>query len=162
MKTKFMTIAICALLLFAAGCKDNNQPSTDPKSIAGNIEKPSWAAPTDYDMTASMTAIVKVDLAKTYPVEVANDKWQITEGDLLAAFSGEKCLGVDTLNADLSGLFFLYISGQNGDNNEDVQLRYYSTTLKNIFVSKELIPFSNDAELGSVSAPYSPEFAVKE
>jgi len=158
MKTKLFIAASCALMLIAAGCKDKNPVEPELKPITGNTETPSWTAPESYDMTASMTAVVKVDLSQTYPQQVAKEEWKTGEGDLLAAFSGETCVGVDTLEADRTDLFFLYIAGLNEGNNEDIQLRYYSKQLKNIFTATELIPFRNDAQKGSVSEPYSPEF----
>lgn len=157
MKTKLLIVASCALLLIAAGCKKNNSDEPELEPIAGNVETPSWTSPETYDMTASMTAIVKVDLSANYAQQVTKEGWQTGEGDLLAAFSGETCLGVDTLNADRTDLFFLYIAGVNEEMTEDIQLRYYSKQLKNIFKAKELIPFSNDAQLGSASIPYMPE-----
>lgn len=158
MKTKLFIVATCALMLIAAGCKDKTpvEPELDP--IAGNVETPSWTAPESYDMTASMTAVIKVDLSQTYPRQVEKEGWKTGEGDLIAAFSGETCIGVDTLGADRADLFFLFMSGLNEGDIEDVQLRYYSKQLKNIFKATELIPFRNDAELGSVSEPYTPEF----
>ena len=148
---KSMLIATCALLLLAAGCNDKNKPET----ITGNVAAPAWTAPEKYDMTSSMTAIIRVDLAVNYPDQVAKAQWQVAEGDVLAAFSGETCLGVAEL---VDGLYYLYITAPSEGTN--VKLKYYSAALKNIFVS-EPITYSNDAHLGSESAPYIPLLTVQ-
>jgi len=166
---KLMILMSCAMLMLAVGCKKNDEPKPDPQpdpqpqpevldSISGSVSQPSWAAPESYDMTASMTAIVSVDLSLTYPKQVEAEKWKLADGDLLAAFCGDKCLGVDTLEADRNNLFFLYIAGLNNEDIKDVQLRYYSKQVKNIFKSNSTFSFSNDSQLGSVGTPYTPEW----
>jgi hypothetical protein len=47
-----------------------------------------------------------------------------------------------------------------GTENPEVSLRYYSSILKNTFVSVQTFPFRNDENIGTVSNPYSPEFVV--
>lgn len=168
MKTKIFAIFSCAVLLIAAGCKDKNTPETKPEpqpepqveSIKGTVETPAWADPTEYDMTSSMTPVVKVDLTLTYPAEAAADGWERAAGDMLAAFAGDNCLGVDTLTPDRTDLFYLYVAGLNSGETGEFRLRYYSTKLKNIFDSKQTIQFKNNEPLGTVSDPYTPEFTV--
>ena len=127
---------ILAVLLLAAGCK-NTDPFVDP----GDTPDPHWEVTIENDMTASMTGVVRVSFASN-------------EGTL-AAFMGEECCGV----ADyIEGLYHLYISP--AKESTDVQLRFYSPDLKRIFVATEPIPFRNDANLGSVSAPYAPQWKV--
>lgn len=162
---KLMVIASCAVLLMAAGCKDKNTPEAE--SLVGSVATPSWQAPESYDMTSSMTAIVKIDFTQSFSAEqlaAVKDKMTdgqiVHEGDLLAAFSGENCLGVDTIHADQAGLFFLYMTGSSEENPANVQLRYYSTQLSNIFAANESFAFSNDGHLGSVSEPYTPAWSI--
>ena len=143
---KFSKIALCALLIMAAGCKGKNEP----ESIHGDKTAPSWSAPEDYDYSSSMTAVVKVDLQSQYPESAAD--FTINEKDLLAAFADEQCLGVASPQ---DGLFFLYIAGTEGS----VTLRYYSAQYKNLFAA-EPIPYQNDTHLGTVAEPYSPAFSV--
>jgi len=143
---KFSKIVLCALLLVVASCTGNNQP----ESIYGKVEQPAWSAPADYDYSSSMTAIVKVDLKSQYP-ESAVD-FAINEKDLLAAFSGEKCLGV---TSPTDGLFFLFIAGTEGQ----VTIRYYSAQYKNLFAA-EPITYQNDLHLGSPDQPYAPAFVL--
>ena len=159
-------IATCALLLFAAGC------SNEPDTLIGEQPKPTnWVVPDNYDMTASMTAIVKVDLTKTYPEQlkaIADTVQLISKDDVLAAFSDSTCLGVAQL---VDSLFFLYITGPlsvsgNGLSGEAglssgsvaVSLRYYSAYFKNTFEAPNAFSFVNDTRLGSVSQPLTPEF----
>ena len=157
---KLMVIASCAVLLIVAGCKDKNTPEVE--SLVGSVATPSWQAPESYDMTSSMTAIVKIDSAEQLAAvkDKMTDGQIVHEGDLLAAFSGENCLGVDTIHADQAGLFFLYIAGSSEENPANVQLRYYSTQLSNIFAANESFAFSNDGHLGSVSIPYTPAWSI--
>lgn len=165
---KLMILASCAMLLLLAGCKKENntpdQPQPAAEVISGNVEQPAWVGIKDdeYDMTSSMTIVVKVDLSLTYPEQVAQANWQVVEGDLLAAFSGETCLGVAAPQADMANLFNLFVAGSNKQNVGDVQLRYYSKQLKNIFAATETFPYSNGGSLeSSVSKPYAPKFEVQ-
>ena len=150
-----MIIASCALLLLAAGCKEQNKP----QSFVGNVEHPAWAAPSDYDYTSSMTAVIQVDLKAQYP-ETASD-FVLSDNDLLGAFSGETCLGVAT---PLDDLFFLYIASPSSLQGEDggrlVTLRYYSAHYKNLFEAKDAFPFVNDDHLGTIAEPLAPAFVV--
>ncbi len=160
MKTQLMIIISCALLLLAAGCKqdkDREPAGTQtPASLSGNEQRPAWAMPDGYDMTSSMTAVVRIDLTRNYAEEVKSAGYQMTADDMLAAFDGnETCLGVAE-QAD--GLFWLYIAG-NGDSTGRIRLRYYSAALKNVFVSEEFA-FVNDTRLGTVNEPYTPLFTV--
>lgn len=70
--SNFSKLILCALLLFAAGCKDANDPTSDPSSIVGDVPVPAWTLATEYDMTSSMNLIVKVDLSITYPEQVVS------------------------------------------------------------------------------------------
>ena len=147
-----MIIASCALMLLAAGCK---QKPVEPESIIGTTVRPVWTDPEDYDMSSSMTAIVKVDLSKTYTAEQLNAaNYQQTAEDLLAAFSGDKCLGVAE---QVNGLFFLYITAPEEGSN--VTIKHYSSVLKNIFTAQP-VAFRNDTQLGTVSEPYLPAWTV--
>lgn len=161
---KSCSILLCALLLFAAGCK--NDPEKEPESpqqeeqrapqtLNGNAGKPAWEVTKDYDMTSSMTAVVKADLLASYP-DLAKD-FALEDDDLLAAFSGETCLGVASPQ---DGLFFLYIGAPVTGNPSSITLRYYSTHYKNIFVATDEFSFVNDAHLGTVANPVVPKLVV--
>lgn len=165
------TLFLCTLLLFAAGCKkeDQNAPEqqqpqeqtqpTDPvtppvETIAGNVAQPDWQLPADYDMTSSLTAIVKVDLALSFKAEQLAG-WQLAEGDVLAAFDGDNCLG---LASPKDGLFMLYVTAPKEGN--PVSLKYYSVAVKNLFIASETIVYKNDEVMGSVAQPYTPNWTV--
>ena len=132
----YSLIVLCAVLF--ASCEQK-----DPYVNPGNVEDPQWKITVDTtDMTASMTAIVKVSFT---------DK----QGTL-AAFMGDDCGGI----ADyIDGLYYLYIS-PSANSNANVQLQFYSPDLKRVFVSKQTFPFVNDGNQGSVSAPFTPEWEV--
>ena len=144
---KSCSIILCTLLLFAAGCNEKNKP----ESFTGNVERPTWTAPADYDYSSSMTAVVKVDLKAQYP-ETGKD-FVLNNSDLVAAFSGETCLGTASPQDDL---FFLYIAGTEGA----ITLRYYSAHYKNLFEAKDAFPFVNDDHLGTVAEPLIPQFVI--
>ena len=139
-------LVLCSLFLVAfAGCKGKEQP-VNPYVDPGTTENPDWALSGDNDMSASMTAIVKVSFTEKVGT--------------LAAFIGNDCCGIANYNTDL-GLYWLYISpAKEAEGN--VQLRFYSPELKRIFVAASAFPFSNDAQLGSITEPYTPEWKVME
>ncbi len=165
MKKQFMVIALCALMCMVAGCKSDPQkdptnpdtpvtpvdPPAPTETLKGNIARPTWTTPTDYDYTSSMTAVLKVDLLAAYP-ELAKD-YVLQDKDLLAAFIGDKCLGVAS---PTDGLFYMYIVGSEGS----VTLQYWSAFYSNTFVAKNAFDFQNDAHLGTVSKPVKPSFVV--
>ena len=140
----FSKIALCAVLLFAAGCKDKKDDPVNPQVEPGTTENPNWAVTVDNDMTLSMTAIVNVSFAKS-------------EGSL-AAFIGNDCCAIATYDADLK-LYWLYISpaSEQGGN---VQLRFYSPDEKRIFDATSTFPFRNDTQLGTVASPHTPSWTV--
>jgi hypothetical protein len=133
---------MAALLVVLAGCKGKEQP-VDPYVTPGTTEDPKWTLSVENDMTASLTAIVKVSFTEK-------------EGTL-AAFIGDDCCSV----ADyIEGLYWLYVSPSTAANSA-IQLKFYSPDLKRIFVDKETFPFVNDTQKGTVSAPYTPEWKAE-
>ena len=149
---KSCSILLCALLLMAAGC--NNDKTNEPKTLVSNVTAPTWAAPEESDLTSSMTAVIRVDLAAKYPTAAAD--FALDDSDLLAAFCAGECLGVATPQ---DGLFFLYVASPTS-NSEAVSLKYYSAHYKNLFEADDAFPFVNDDHLGTVAAPLSPAFVV--
>jgi hypothetical protein len=145
---EFAIIAICLLL---SGCRPEK---TTPDTFFGSVQQPVWTAPADYDYASSMTAVVKVELTEQYPFSAAN--FQLQEKDMLAAFDGDFCLGVAKPVMDDEPLFFLFITGTDGD----VTLRYYSAQYKRIFVA-EPFPFQNDTRLGTPDNPFVPKFTLE-
>ena len=135
-RRSFIIVVLFLLCLTACEKKD---PYVNP----GDTPDPQWKITVDTnDMTASMTAIVKVSFTG--------------KQGTLAAFMGDDCGGI----ADyIDGLYYLYIS-PSANANANVQLRFYSPDLKRVFVSKQTFPFVNDGNQGSVSAPFTPEWEV--
>ena len=143
---------LTVLALFFSGCKDKEEV----ESLISDQPTPTWAVAANYDMTASMSAIVKVDLSLTYPKQITDPEQSIAQNDLLAAFAGDQCVGV---TSPVNGLFFLYIVGNAADQTE-LTLQYYSAILKNTFIAKQTLTFKNDAQEGTVNNPIVPEFVV--
>ena len=141
---------LSAIAVFFAGCQKN-----EPETFFSDKTRPSWTSPQKSDMSSSMTAVVKVDLKAQYP-ETAAD-FVLDANDLLAAFSGETCLGTASPQ---DGLFFLYIASPVTGNPSSVTLRYYSSHYKNIFEAKDAFPYGNEETLGSPTTPQTPAFVV--
>ena len=131
-------LALCALLLFAVSC---NKDSKDEPSPAPG--------------TQSITVIASVDLSLTYADQVQSTGWTVEEDDLLAAFDGNQCIGMEKPS---KGLFYLYVTPPS--NGSEVTLMYYSAKLKNLFTASTTLTYGNDAIIGSVSAPYAPQWKV--
>jgi len=136
-------VAICF-----AGCNDKNEP----ESFHGDKARPTWTAPTQYDYSSSMTAVVKVDLKALYPSRAAD--FVLDNNDLLAAFAGETCVGVGSQLEN--GLFNLMVVDAEGA----VTLRYYSAFYKNLFEAKDAFIFKNDGRLGTIAEPFIPYLVV--
>lgn len=150
-KKTFFRILACSMvvLVLMTACKKKQ----DPETFLSDKARPSWTIPSDYDYTSSMTAVVKVNLKAQYP-ELAAD-WQRNANDLLAAFSGDKCLGIGEW-VDGAGAYWLYIAGTEGK----ITLRYYSAYYKNLFEAKDAFPYVNDGNVGTADNPYVPTFVV--
>lgn len=145
--------ALCSLFLVLCsltGCKDKGRV---PESLVGNASRPTWTIASDYDFAASMTAVIKVDLAAQYPNSAAD--FVLDDSDLVAAFSGETCLGVASPN---EGFFYLYIGAPIGVTPTSVTLRYYSAHYKNLFEAKDAFPYVSDTQQGYADEPFIPAF----
>ena len=124
---------IALLLVVLMGCEKK-----DPVETQQDVENPNWKITVDTtDMTASMTAIVKVSFT--------------SQPGTLAAFMGNDCCGIAEYKADY-GLYWLYISPAKETTN--VQLKFYSPNQKRIYKAKETFPFVNNKHLGTISDPY--------
>ena len=172
MKTKKIMMLLCSIVLLIASCskEKSSEPILQPQSdsiesktgndsisISSNVAKPDWTAPTEHDYANSMTAVVKIDLAASFP----NTKEKDTEAgddDLFAAFVGTQCVGVGEL---IDGLYYIYISAPDNAEENQVTLKYYNTALKNIFTAKDVFSFKNYATIGTVSEPFTPTFTVE-
>ena len=148
MKKWYFICMLAVVALCFAGCKGNNEP----ESFNGNVARPTWTAPTQYDYSSSMTAVVKVDLKAQYPEQAAD--FVLKSEDLLAAFAGETCVGVGSQLEN--GLFNLMMVDAEGA----ITLRYYSAHYKNLFEAKDAFVFRNDGRLGTIDEPYVPAFVV--
>ena len=146
----FSMLLIASALFFAA-CDKKDDP-TPEKNLYGDIARPTWTAPANPDPNTSMTAVIAVQKLEgvTIPDSV------VSANDVLAAFSGETCLGIAQLQ---EGLFFMYICGPT-TNSEAITLRYWSAHYKNLFEAKDAFPFVNDTQQGTPDTPFIPAFVV--
>ena len=154
MKTKItFFIILCSGLVVLTNC---NKTNDEPQTLRNSIETPSWTVDTDYDYASSMTIIVKVDLKSQFP-SLASD-FVLSDNDLVAAFSDDRCLGIATPD---EGLFYLYITEPKAIANTTLSLKYWSSYYKNVFEAQNTIEFINDAKIGSVLAPFVPRWIIK-
>ena len=137
----------CLLLLATAGCKGNGD---EPQNWKGNVPRPTnWVAPTDYDYSSSMTAVIQLPEA-----------FQTTQQaeDLLAAFDAAgHCLGVaspSSENTGEKGLFFLYITAPADEADNNITLQYWSAHWTNIFTHTDAFVFATDAMHGTMDQPF--------
>ena len=166
MKSMMLLARNCKIALvlgiWIALCVSCQNGQNDPDApaeygqIEGNIAKPEWTAVAYNDMTSSMVAIVKVEKLNN---QALYDKSAHDKEAILAAFAGEECLGIAEADS-VSGFFFLYICAPTQE--QTIQLRYYSSVYKNIFVDKDSFSFVNDAMKGTPKEPYIPSlWAIK-
>lgn len=164
MKNNQLIIALlCTLLCTLSACKKD---TSSKESLATANNAPNWVAPKDYDLSSSMTAIVKVDLSLEDPDNQDNLRpsitdYEVNESDLLAAFCDGICLGV---THPIDDRFYLYIASP-ADNGEPdifhvITLRYYSTTLKKIFEAPDVLAYQTDAHIGTYNEPFMPIFTA--
>ena len=141
---------LTALAVFFTACKGKEQPVA-PYLTPGSTENPNWGVSGDNDLTASMTAIVKISFTD--------------QPGILAAFIGNDCFGIAEYKEEY-GLYWLYIAPatKEGMNYQspitNVQLKFYSPNLKRIFVATSTLPFVNDTNHGTIAAPYTPSWTV--
>ena len=162
MRTKILFITAISLLITLAGCKKDEKKdpvslSEKTETIVGSTGKPTWSVPDKYDMTVSMTAVVAIDLSCVYTDDqLTAARYALTENDLVAAFSGEICLGVASPQRLETGYyFFMYICPP--ADGETITIRYYSSRLKHIYTA-EKVQYVNDGQLGTAGSPYMPVF----
>lgn len=169
MKHNFIKVLSCvsfvliSVLLFTSCSKDDDESSSEPTIEKGNDKAPLWTpmdpkvklltAPLwkvidDYDLTSSMTITCKIVSGNT-AVKVA-------EGDMVAAFIDEKCVGVATFTkVDYYGKeFFLYINDVLEDKStSNIVLKYYSSSWQVVYQWELPQSFCKDAILGKVDDP---------
>lgn len=152
-KKTFFCILACSMvvLVLMTACKKKQ----DPETFLSDKARPTWTTPDKQDMTSSMTAVIKIDLKTQYPV-LASD-FVLNDNDLIAAYSGETCLGTASPK---DGLFFLYVGAPVGVTPSSVTLKYYSAYYKNIFEAKDAFPFVTDGIIGKISKPFVPTLVV--
>ena len=148
-------VVLCTLSLCTfVACDKKNDPTPTPQEqdLYGNAARPTWTAPANPDPTASMTAVIEVQ--KLAGVTVPDSC--VGANDVLAAFSGETCLGIAKYE---EGLFFLYITLPTANVNT-VTLRYWSAHYTNLFEAADAFPFVNDTQQGTADTPFIPAFVV--
>ena len=139
-------LLLSILLLSVAGCKKG---VNEPQTIHGNQPRPSWVVTDESNLQSSVTATIKVTTLNGQAI----DDTMVGADDLLAAFIGEKCVGIAEYK---DGLFYLYLSAEEGT----VTLRYYSAYYTNLFEVKDAFVYRNNASIGTVSEPYCPQWVV--
>ena len=156
---KVIGFCFCLVVLYAlSGCNSQNNQNnpSEPKTLKGTVSRPTWTAPADYDYSSSMTAIIRVDLRSQF---TAATDFAVSDQDVLAAFSGENCLGIAGLS---EGLFFIYICAPVEDEaDQNITLRYWSAGYTNMFEAVNVFTYVNDSHQGTISEPIVPTWAIK-
>ena len=162
MKTcKHLLILGTALTLLLTSCQKESvttlsTPNTTD-TLFGNTPPPAWTVSPNSDYSNSMTAVVSVDLTKSYPS--TDNSWQLSPEDKLGAFADDQCVGV-ALPTD--SLFFLFILPPPPSSSESpITLRYYSAKLRNIFYADISFPFQNGGRQGSAAMPLRPKWSTR-
>lgn len=122
------------------------------------VSSPDTPMPLPLDFTA------KHPLTMTACVQLPADMYRYaTPDDLLAAFVGNECRGVASVItlSDGSLGFKLRINGSLS-NDEQVELKYYSTRRSYLYRSTTKIAFAADSEYGTEDAPREMTFSVVE
>lgn len=144
---------IGAVTTFLWGCSDEPEPKTvtNPQwqlDLVENESTPEWKAPESGVYQFSMTAIIRLsDFLEKYA----------DSGDQVSAFIGDECRGVATVQNNGNKLFFLYIRGDQSEE-EKVTLKYYSAKNKKTYVCEDLLVFEQNGIYGSLSEPAIPPF----
>ena len=153
MKLYTKIILTCFVCLLTGCSKDSSDDY-----YMGNVERPSWTTNSNYDYSSSMTAIVRVELIQTFPDN--GDIFVYGEGDLLAAFVDDECVGVASM---VDGLYFLYMAlpdNYNSSANIVINLHYYNASLKRIFLSESSLEYQSDACIGTADNPMTLSFEL--
>lgn len=146
--------ALFVLLLLVVGCNNSEEPE---QSIVGYQAKPEWKVSQDYDMSSSMTMIVKVDMTSVYTDQQLSEvRFEVKDNDIMAAYADAVCLGLDTL---IDGLNHIYV-GATSEGVESFRLKYYSSVLKHIYVS-ESIPYEVQGHKGTIGTPFVPKWTIE-
>lgn len=145
---------VAAMSMFVTSCKNKDK---DPDSIVGDVSKPAWTEPENYDYSSSMTAIVTVDMTTAYTAAQLNEVgYQSSDNDVLAAFCGNTCLGLGEFDKD-HNVYWLYISAP--DSGDQVTLMYYSAVLRHIYAA-EPFQYQSDGNRGTIEQPYTPKWVL--
>ena len=106
---------------------------------------PTWSVvPSDYQFTMSMTGVVKFYCAES-----------INENDIVAAFVGDECRGVQALNTDVNGRKFAFLTVySNTSSNEEISFKLYKADEDRVFDAVFQVDFENDGSYGTSELPY--------
>jgi hypothetical protein len=145
MKT-IKTMMLTAVLLLVWGCSsdenDNNQSlfGSSPTRPAWKIdwtwhdEAPNWQEPPSTKYWCNMNLLVEL-LGDFLPYS--------TDEDQMAVFINGECRGVSYRNVTKEGrvMFVLFVQGDSGESGQPMQLRYYSSGMRQLFVDSSMPPF---------------------
>lgn len=154
---------IAATAFCACGGDDAVLPDEPSEPTKPEEEEPELREderPTDWvvdmnlwDPAYSMTLTVEVALPDYAQHEVHS-------GDMMAAFMCGRCRSCQPpVTKDGKTLFFLNVIGMTTDNPDEdkqVEIKYYSATLKHIFTTEAKVAFINGEIKGTPSNPYKP------
>ena len=169
-KAFLYTMVATLLVVTMVSCSDSDEPVSGVKpqwtvvqEVGANPELPDynltvpsgsdpfpdWQQPDNSLYSTSMHAVMRMP---------ENILPFASPDDVLAAFIGDECRGISTVDNIGSELFyFIGIKGDDGES-RPVELRYYCARLSRLFTAAELLDFVADGRYGSPSSPYVPAF----
>lgn len=168
-------LILCLILLCSCSSDDDKQSTTFnvlPSPPLWTIdwmwhdEAPAWQSPAPTKFECSMYMLVELD---------QNLQPYSTDNDQMAIFINDECRGVSYRNVYPDGhvVFLLHVKGNSTETEEEMELRYYSDGMHQLFVSNAVPPFTPNNILeeafqmilelgdGSTKYPYRTELNVE-
>jgi hypothetical protein len=141
---KYISVIILLLILTGFGsCNKHDGTDSLPQ-----VPAPDWTVDTTGKYPLSMTAVIQV------PQSIMPD---ISETDIIGAFSGDECRGLGTLvGTGTTSVFFILIHGIASEQSK-FSFKYYSSQNPHIYSTNAFLDFIVDGNYGTVDNPEVPD-----
>lgn len=149
--------SLAGIIMLAASCSGDDNSINNPTD---KVNRPSWSAEIGRKADSAPTWVPVSDESLTSSMTITaglSDNFTaitVTEDDMLAAFSGQTCLGVATPMFTYSKpRFYLYVLPPT-DSKKMVTLAYYNAKSNKLYYWVDAIHFENNKTVGSVLHAY--------
>ena len=152
-----LTLILTAVLTIVWGCSSSEDDTTEKYTsvatsttpawsvdLSGSDPAPTWTAPDPSLYWSSMYIMVKLQ-DELLPYSSVDDH--------MAVFIGDECRTVPAirnLDKDGNAFFVLKIRGGDSDRDAAIELRYYSATLRRLFVLDGISTFVPERTIGNI------------